>query len=117
MLDRRQSVRDKVLYGGVAKINESGSTMDCVVRNISEHGACVEFDQAAKLPEKMNLTIVSKGRSFLARLIWRQANKVGLAFRIMTSDRPVDDLDERLRKSEIKKRQLQRRINELLGEG
>jgi len=35
----------------------------------------------------------------------------------MTSDRPVDDLDERLRKSEIKKRQLQRRINELLGEG
>jgi PilZ domain len=117
MLDRRQSVRDKVLYGGVAKINESGSTMDCVVRNISEDGACVEFDQATKLPEQMNLTIVRKGRSFLARLIWRQANKVGLAFRIMTSDRPVDDLDERLRKSEIKKRQLQRRINELLGEG
>jgi hypothetical protein len=117
MLDRRQSVRDKVLYGGVAKINQSGSTMDCVVRNISEEGACVEFDQAAKLPEELDLTIGRKGRSFLARLIWRQANKVGLAFRIMTSDRPVDDLDERLRKSEIKKRQLQRRINELLGEG
>jgi hypothetical protein len=117
MQDRRQSVRDKVLYGGVAEINQSGSTMDCVVRNISERGACIEFDQAAKVPEEMNLTISRKGRSFLARLIWRQANKVGLAFRIMTSDRPVDDLDERLRRSEIKKRQLQRRINELLGEG
>jgi PilZ domain len=116
MPDRRQSVRDKVLYGGVAEINESGSTMDCVVRNISERGACVEFDQAARLPDELNLTITRKGRSFLARLIWRQANKVGLAFRIMTSDRPVDDLGERLRKSEIKKRQLQRRINELLGE-
>jgi hypothetical protein len=44
------------------------------------------------------------------------ANKVGLAFRMMTSDAPVSDLDERLRRSEIKKRQLQRRINELLGE-
>jgi hypothetical protein len=116
MPDRRQSVRDKVLYGGLAEVNESGSTMDCVVRNISERGACVEFDQAPRLPEELNLTITRKGRSFLARLIWRQANKVGLAFRIMTSDRPVDDLGERLRKSEIKKRQLQRRINELLGE-
>jgi hypothetical protein len=30
---------------------------------------------------------------------------------------PVSDLEERLRKSEQKKRQLQRRIKELLGEG
>lgn len=117
MLDRRQSVRDKVIYGGVAEINERGSTMDCVVRNISEQGACVEFDGTARLPEQMNLTIARKGRSYLARLIWRQANKVGLAFRMMTSDTPVSDLDERLRRSEIKKRQLQRRIKELLGEG
>ena len=117
MQDRRQSVRDKVLYGGVAETNERRSTLDCVVRNISERGACIELDQTIELPQEMNLTIARKGRSFLARLIWRQADKVGLAFRIMTSDRPVDDLDERLRKSEIKKRQLQRRINELLGEG
>ena len=116
MLDRRQSVRDKVIYGGVVQINERGSTMDCVVRNISEQGACVEFDGTARLPEQMNLTIARKGRSYLARLIWRQANKVGLAFRMMTSDTHVSDLDERLRRSEIKKRQLQRRIKELLGE-
>ena len=117
MLDRRRNVRDKVLYGGVADINQRGSTMDCVVRNISEGGACLEFDSAARVPEEMRLTIARKGRSFLARLIWRQANKVGLAFRIMTSDSPVSDLDERLRRSEIKKRQLQRRIKELLGQG
>ena len=117
MLDRRQSPRDKVLYGGVAEINERGSTMDCVVRNISEGGACVEFDQAAKLPEEMNLTIPRKGRSFLAKMIWRQANRVGLAFRTMMTDAPASDLDERLRRSEIKKRQLQRRIKDLIGEG
>jgi hypothetical protein len=116
MLDRRQSARDKVLYGGVAEINERGSTMDCVVRNISEQGACVEFDQTVKLPEQMNLTIARKGRSYLARLVWRQANKIGLAFRMMTSDAPISDLDERLRRSEIKKRQLQRRIKKLVGE-
>ena len=117
MLNRRQSQRDKVLYGGVAEINERGSTMDCVVRNISEGGACVEFDQAAKLPEEMNLTIPRKGRSFLAKMIWRQANRVGLAFRTIMTDEPGSDFDERLRRSEIKKRELQRRIKELIGEG
>ncbi|HEU0084888.1 MAG TPA: PilZ domain-containing protein [Bradyrhizobium sp.] len=119
MLDGRQSVRDKVLYGGVAAINEHGSTMDCVVRNISEGGACVQFGAAetAKLPDQMNLTIARKGRSFLARMIWRQADKVGLAFRVMTASGAPADLDQRLRRSEQKKRQLQRRIRELLGDG
>jgi hypothetical protein len=117
MQDRRHSVRDKVLFGGVAKINDSGSTMDCVVRNFSDEGACVEFDTSAKLPEQMDLTIARKGRSFLATMIWRQANRVGLAFKTMITDSPGDDIDARLRRSEKKKRQLQRRINALIGEG
>ncbi|WGR91769.1 PilZ domain-containing protein [Bradyrhizobium sp. ISRA435] len=61
MQDRRHDARDKVLYGGVAKINEHGSTMDCVVRNISEHGACVEVDHAERLPEEIKLSVARKG--------------------------------------------------------
>jgi hypothetical protein len=117
MQDRRESVRDRVFLGGVAEINERGSTMDCVVRNLSDHGACVEFDSAARIPDQMNLTIARKGRAYLIRMIWRQANRVGLAFRAMITDEPESDLDARLRRSEKKKRRLQRRINELLGEG
>lgn len=116
MLDRRQSPRDKVLYGGVAEVTEHSSTMDCVVRSVSEGGACIELERGARLPEQFNLKIPRKGRSFLAKLIWRQANRVGIAFRTMMTDPPSSDLDERLRRSEIKKRQLQRRINELLGQ-
>lgn len=116
MQDRRESVRDKVFMGGVAEINGSNSTMNCVVRNVSDTGACVEFNSAVRLPDEMNLKISRKGRSFLARMIWRQANRVGLAFRAMVTDAPESDLDARLRRSEKKKRQLQRRINELLGE-
>src|SRR5436309_14580683 len=112
MLDRRQGVRDRMILGSVASINDRGSTMDCVVRNISEGGACVEFEATAKLPEEMRLTVARKGRAFLARMIWSQAGRVGLAFRTMTSL----DFDERLRRSERKKRQLERRIKELLGE-
>ena len=117
MLDRRESVRDKVIYGGVAEIGERGATRDCVVRNISEKGASIEFSNVIKLPkEKISLTIARKGRSFLARVVWWRDNFVGVAF---SSEKPyelpVSDLEERLRKSELKKRQLQRRIKELIG--
>jgi hypothetical protein len=119
MLDRRQSARDKVIYGGVAELGERGGSRDCVVRNISEKGARIEFSSIFKLPrEQISLTIARKGRSFLAKIIWWRDNFVGVAF---SSEKPyelpVSDLAERLRKSEQKKRQLQRRINELLGEG
>jgi PilZ domain len=116
MLDRRQNTRDKVIYGGVAEIGEHGESRDCVVRNISENGARIEFNNAVRLPkEQISLTIARKGRSFLARIIWWRDNFVGVAFGAeKPSELPDSDLGERLRRSEQKKRQLQRRIKQLL---
>jgi hypothetical protein len=118
MQDRRQTTRDKVLYGGVAKSDKTGVAQDCVVRNISEKGASIEFTNVVRLPkEQMSLTIARKSRSFLAKIVWWRDNFVGVAFSDEAPAPPVSDLDERLRKSEAKKRQLQRRIKQLLGEG
>jgi hypothetical protein len=118
MPERRQSPRDKVIYGGVAEIGERGATRECIVRNISEKGARIEFSNVIKLPrQQISLTIARKGRSFLAKIIWWRDNFVGVAFGSETSSEPaVSDLEERLRKSEQKKKQLQRRIRELLDE-
>jgi hypothetical protein len=119
MLDRRQDARDKVIYGGVAEIGGRNGPRDCIVRNISEKGASLEFSNVVRLPhERMSLTIARKGRSFLAKIIWWRDNFVGVAFSSESpSELPGSNLAERLRKSEEKKRQLQRRIKELLGEG
>src|SRR5882757_8417100 len=119
MLDRRQNARDKVIYGGVAEIGDDGATRDCVVRNISEKGASIEFSNAVKPPrEQISVVIARKGRSFLAKIIWWRDNFVGVAFTSETPyELPGSDLAERLRQSELKKRQLQRRIKELIGEG
>ena len=116
MQDRRHNTRDKVIYGGVAEIDERGATRDCIVRNISENGAGIEFNNIVKFPkEQISLAIARKGRSFLARIIWWRDNFVGVAF---SDEKPFElpesDLAERLRRSEQKKRQLQRRIKELL---
>jgi hypothetical protein len=119
MLDRRQGARDKVVYGGVAEIDEHGTTRECIVRNISDKGASVEFSNVIRLPkEQMSLRIARKGRSFLAKIIWWRDNFVGVAFKGETPfEVPVSDLAERLRKSEQKKRKLQRQINKLIGGG
>ena len=116
MQDRRRSVRNRVLFGAVAEIDDN-STMDCLVRNFSERGACVELEPTARLPGQMKLAVARKGRSFLAQLVWRHANRVGLAFKTMVVTASANDLDARLRRSEKKKRLLQHRINQLLGEG
>ena len=56
MRDRRESARDKVIYGGVAEIDERGATRECIVRNISDKGASVEFSNVVNLPrEQMSL--------------------------------------------------------------
>jgi PilZ domain len=116
MQERRQSARDKVIYGGVAEIAESGASRDCVVRNISEHGAHLEFTNEIGLPKtSLRLQIARKGRSVMARIIWWRDNFVGVAFSPDQSyELPGSDLAERLRQSEKKKRQLQRRIKQLI---
>ena len=118
MQDRRESVRDKVMFGGIAEIDGRGTTRECIVRNLSDRGATIEFGHDSPLPkEQLSLRIARKGRSFLAKVIWWRDNFVGVAFSGEPPAPPESDLDERLRKSEAKKRQLQRRIKELLGEG
>jgi PilZ domain len=116
MQDRRHAARDKVIYSGVAEIGEAGAARDCVIRNISENGARIEFSDAVRFSkQRISLTIARKGRSFLAKIVWWRDNFVGVAFSSETpSALPVSDLEQRLRQSEAKKLELQRRINELL---
>jgi hypothetical protein len=116
MPERRHSPRDKVIYGGTAEIAEGGGSRDCVVRNISESGAHLEFKSLLGVPkDSLRLTIARKGRSFMAKIIWWRDNFVGVAFSPDHSfELPGSDLAQRLRQSEKKKRQLQRRIKELI---
>jgi hypothetical protein len=61
--------------------------------------------------------IARKARRLLARMIWWR-DFVGHAFSSgQRYQLPASDLERRLRESEKKKRQLQRRIDELLSQG
>ena len=120
MLDRRERVRDKVIFGAVAGSDKTSAKVACVVRNISASGANVEFPAAAQLPDRITIAIPKTGRSFLAKIVWWRANRAGIAFQTANDDRPAaqtSDLEERLRISERKARALKQRVRQLLGEG
>jgi hypothetical protein len=117
MIERRNSARARVIYGGVIAYNERRSTMECVIRNFSETGAKVEFENAALLPDQIDLLIAKKSRAFSAKIIWRRANESGLAFRSVEQNNLVPlDWARRLRACESERRELQNRLAQLLSE-
>jgi hypothetical protein len=119
MPDRRQSVRDKVIYSGDAEIAEGASSSDRVIRNISEHSTRLEFGDDIHLPKQPIRLAIAKGvHSSLAGIIRWRDKFVDVAFSPESSyELPGSDLAQRLRRIEKKKRELQRRINRLIGEG
>jgi hypothetical protein len=117
MIEQRQTVRARVIYHGAIAYNERRSTIDCVVRNFSDDGAKIEFENPALLPDEIDLFIAKKNRAFRARMIWRSANQAGLTFHPISRNAPVSlDWARRLRLCESERRELQSRIAQLLSE-
>ena len=117
MIERRQNARARVIYSGVIAYDERRSTMDCVIRNFSEDGVKVEFDNTALLPDEIDLLIAKKSRSFNAKVVWRGEREAGLVFRSTGGNHPIPlDWARRLRASESERRKLQGRIAQLLSE-
>jgi hypothetical protein len=117
MIERRQIARARVIYSGVIAYNDRASTVDCVVRNFSEDGVKVEFNNTALLPDEIDLVIARKGRSFNAKIVWRGETEAGLTFRSTRANQPIPlDWARRLRTSESERRKLQGRIAQLISE-
>jgi hypothetical protein len=117
MIERRQTARARVIYGGIIAYDERRSTMDCVIRNFTEDGVKVEFENTALLPDEIDLLIAKKSRSFDAKIVWRGKMEAGLTFRSTGENRPIPlDWARRLRVSESERRKLQGRIAQMLSE-
>jgi len=115
MAERRKAFRSRSLLGGVITFNKRACTMDCQVRNISGAGAKVTFTNTAVVPDRFDLTIACKDRSYRARMVWRRPEEAGIAFLgEYNGDVPVPlALVERLRESEAVTAALRRRIAQL----
>ena len=59
--DRRKHQRIRTLKAGKITFNRRLNVIDCIVRNMSEGGACIQIDSPDWLPEKFDLSIPIDG--------------------------------------------------------
>jgi len=122
MLERRQFPRNRVYYGGMVAFNARNSTLACVVRNFSQRGTKIEFENSAVIPDRIDFEIARRGLSCLARLVWRDRNAAGLMFSDvqkpvqLTSDVIPLDWARKLRATERENRKLRSRLDQILSE-
>jgi hypothetical protein len=118
VLERRQHPRNRVYYGGMVAFNARNSTLDCLVRNFSQRGAKIEFENSAMLPDRVDFEVARRGLSCLARLVWRDQNTPGLMFSEEREMGDVISLDwaRKLRASERTNRRLKSRLDQILSE-
>lgn len=79
-MENRTSPRVRTLKGG-SIIFGVGSTVDCIVRNLSATGACLEIASPVGIPDEFELQIKPDSTKRDCRVVWRSANRIGLYFK------------------------------------
>jgi len=81
VFERRAKQRGRTLLGGKIVFNGGRSAIDCVIRNISEDGACAQVESPVGIPEQVLLTITGESEVRSCVVAWQSANRLGLTFR------------------------------------
>jgi hypothetical protein len=77
-MERRAIPRNPVLISGA--IEFAGSTINCLIRNISISGAALDVTGPHDIPERFNLVFKADGTHIPCHVIWRQDAGIGVAF-------------------------------------
>ncbi len=77
--ERRHSNRQRALKGASIVFKHGGSTLICVVRNLSDGGARLGVEDGLNVPETFTLQF-EDGRAVECTVVWRLAKLVGVKF-------------------------------------
>jgi hypothetical protein len=76
---RRAEPRLRTLKAGKIAFNNHFSVFDCIVRNMTKHGACLEIAGSLGVPAVFDL-ILADGNKHVCNLRWRYDNRMGVEF-------------------------------------
>jgi PilZ domain len=81
-LARRRAPRMRTLKGAAITVPAGGTAVRCVVRNISETGACLELHSPVFLSHSFDLAFDDPDWTPRAcRVVWRESRLLGVEFR------------------------------------
>ena len=117
MGEPRKSTRARTMLGAQIIFNNRASTVDCQIRNMSEEGAKIVLNDHMTVPQRFEFHVPQKGRSYKAKVIWRQDNEAGLEFLqdhgVQTAASTATNLSERLKELQTENASLRKRVIDL----
>jgi hypothetical protein len=78
IMERRAIPRKPVLMSGA--IAFAGSAINCLIRNISISGAALDVPNPDNIPECFDLVFKADGTHIPCHVVWRQDERIGVAF-------------------------------------
>ncbi len=86
MSEARKLDRARSILGAHIIFNNHNSTVDCQIRNISKSGARLAISNTVTLPEEFDIEVPQRGRTYRARLCWRDEQSAGIEFVLDTTE-------------------------------
>ena len=80
MDEHRRSARLRSFKGG-AILFEPAPSVDCIIRNMSQTGACLEIPTYVTLPDQFILLIKHQTLQRRCRVAWRDSTQIGVRFK------------------------------------
>jgi PilZ domain len=77
--EHRRTQRHRTLKPGTISFDR-GAGIDCLVRNVSETGACLEVASPVGIPDDFTLVMKADNLTRLCRVAWRSARRIGVSF-------------------------------------
>src|ERR1700680_295462 len=123
MAKQRAAGRHKSFLKGRIYFNNKQSSIDCLIREISEGGARLTFSDSVATPDVVELYIPNKDETYRAKVKWHKGDEMGVAFvrsgvtdASSVSGAATPDLSERVQILEGEVATLRRILNELRAE-
>ena len=80
MEERRNQPRTRSLKSASITFSNRAAAVDCVVRNASDGGACLQIESPIGIPDQFDLVLSSDGETKPCRVVWRKVQRLGIAF-------------------------------------
>ncbi|MGH6811699.1 MAG: PilZ domain-containing protein [Methylocella sp.] len=77
--ERRSGARRRALKEARIAFKGQGAVIDCVVRNLSDRGACLNVETPIGIPDTFDL-MLDRASVRHCRVTWRKAAQIGVEF-------------------------------------
>jgi hypothetical protein len=116
MDDKRHASRQRTFLQGRLYYNNRRASVDCVIRDMSDAGARLQFSSAVTVPEAVELFIPNKDHVWKVRIAWRQDDQLGVCVvdpQHATSQSVSESVEQRVSRLEAELTAMRRLVLEL----